>query len=235
MWHKPCRTFHPWCLCIKTRCLFIYVCAPIRDQWVQATDLTEGLDGCCRPWHLCRWCPKHHFCGKCPQLNHCGRCPHTLSQRPIWPHRTENGNISGPYASVSPDTPATILSVYIPSNSHLTSRDLTYLTRNIWGQMLIIGNFNGHGYLYITMVASDCIPKATTIPKKSNPWFDQESREAPKARWALDKRVWQSRKLRGEIISAFRRSQAKAQRHFNQKKGQSWAEYVSKLSAVSIP
>ena len=23
MWHKPCRTFHPWCLCIKTRCLFI--------------------------------------------------------------------------------------------------------------------------------------------------------------------------------------------------------------------
>ena len=25
MWHKPCRTFHPWCLCIKTRCLFIYI------------------------------------------------------------------------------------------------------------------------------------------------------------------------------------------------------------------
>ena len=23
MWHKPCRTFHPWCLFIKTRCLFI--------------------------------------------------------------------------------------------------------------------------------------------------------------------------------------------------------------------
>ena len=21
MWHKPCRTFHPWCLCTKTRCL----------------------------------------------------------------------------------------------------------------------------------------------------------------------------------------------------------------------
>ena len=25
MWHKPCRTFHPWCPCIKTRCLFIFV------------------------------------------------------------------------------------------------------------------------------------------------------------------------------------------------------------------
>ena len=25
MWHKPCRTFHPWCLCIKTRCLYCTV------------------------------------------------------------------------------------------------------------------------------------------------------------------------------------------------------------------
>ena len=24
MWHKPCRTFHPWCPCIKTRCLYSY-------------------------------------------------------------------------------------------------------------------------------------------------------------------------------------------------------------------
>ena len=23
MWHKPCRTFHPWCLYIKTRCLLL--------------------------------------------------------------------------------------------------------------------------------------------------------------------------------------------------------------------
>ena len=26
MWHKPCRTFHPWCPCIKTRCLFSLWC-----------------------------------------------------------------------------------------------------------------------------------------------------------------------------------------------------------------
>ena len=25
MWHKPCRTFNPWCLCIKTRCLLAFV------------------------------------------------------------------------------------------------------------------------------------------------------------------------------------------------------------------
>ena len=84
---------------------------------------------------------------------------------------------------------------------------------------------------HITKAANDCIPRATTIPKKSNPWFDEECREALKARRALDKRVWQSRELRGETISAFRRSQVKARRLFNQKKRQSWAEYVSKLSA----
>ena len=46
------------------------------------------------------------------------------------------------------DTPVTILSVYIPSNNHLTSRDLTYLTRNIRGQILITGDFNGHSCLW---------------------------------------------------------------------------------------
>ena len=28
MWHKPCRTFHPWCPCIKTRCLLSFVTTP---------------------------------------------------------------------------------------------------------------------------------------------------------------------------------------------------------------
>ena len=36
MWQKPCRTFHPWCPCIKTRCLSPYVLiaiiiAPVTD------------------------------------------------------------------------------------------------------------------------------------------------------------------------------------------------------------
>ena len=31
MWHKPCRTFHPWCLCIKTRCLLTILVAEERD------------------------------------------------------------------------------------------------------------------------------------------------------------------------------------------------------------
>ena len=83
---------------------------------------------------------------------------------------------------------------------------------------------------HITKAANECIPRATTIPKKSNPWFDEECREALKARRALDERVEHSRELRRETISAFRRSQVKARQLFNQKKRQSWAEYVSKLS-----
>ena len=84
---------------------------------------------------------------------------------------------------------------------------------------------------HITKAANDSIPRATTIPKKSNPWFDEECREALKARRALDKRVRQSREFRGESLSAFRKLQAQARRLFNQKKRKSWAEYVSKLSA----
>ena len=41
MWHKPCRTFHPWCLCIKTRCLYVYDMQP---QWVHWFCFRGGLD-----------------------------------------------------------------------------------------------------------------------------------------------------------------------------------------------
>ena len=44
MWHKPCRTFNPWCLCIKTRCLFNsiftnYAC----DSWMQSWWLSGAV------------------------------------------------------------------------------------------------------------------------------------------------------------------------------------------------
>ena len=47
----------------------------------------------------------------------------------------------------------------------------------------------------LTKAANDCIPRATTIPKKSNPWFDEECQEALKARRALDERVEHSREF----------------------------------------
>ena len=33
MWHKPCRTFNPWCLCIKTRCLSHRYDTPRSSVW----------------------------------------------------------------------------------------------------------------------------------------------------------------------------------------------------------
>ena len=76
-------------------------------------------------------------------------------------------------------------------------------------------------------------PKGNHHPQEIKPLVWRRMPGSPEglARRALDKRVRQSRELRGETISAFRRSQAKARRLFNQKKRQSWAEYVSKLSA----
>ena len=43
-------------------------------------------------------------------------------------------------------SPVTILSVYIPSSDHLTTQDLSRLIRGLNGQILIIGDFNGHSY-----------------------------------------------------------------------------------------
>ena len=36
MWHKPCRTFHPWCPCTKTRCLSSK--QVLTASWVQSHD-----------------------------------------------------------------------------------------------------------------------------------------------------------------------------------------------------
>ena len=108
-----------------------------------------------------------------------------------------------------------------------TKPDVIMISEDILGEADPLHSFVEH----ITKATNECIPRATTIPKKSNPWFDEDCREALKVRRAPEKRVRHSPELRGETISAFRRSQAKARWLFNQKKRQSWAEYVSKLSA----
>ena len=41
MWHKPCRTFHPWCPCFKTRCLCIYA-AQQRYELVPRCHMWSG-------------------------------------------------------------------------------------------------------------------------------------------------------------------------------------------------
>ena len=48
MWHKPCRTFHPWCPCIKTRCLSVQLLRTenrhVPDWWL-----------CMAPYRWQRW------------------------------------------------------------------------------------------------------------------------------------------------------------------------------------
>ena len=53
MWHKPCRTFHPWCPCIKTRCLsislkwcYLRVMAPqppATSTWYWSRDKVDAI------------------------------------------------------------------------------------------------------------------------------------------------------------------------------------------------
>ena len=46
MWHKPCRTFHPWCVCIKTRCLYSCDVAPchLASTQIVGTSDKESLN-----------------------------------------------------------------------------------------------------------------------------------------------------------------------------------------------
>ena len=71
---------------------------------------------------------------------------------------------------------------------------LENITEDILGEVGPLHSFVKH----ITKAGNDSIPRATTIPRKSNPWFDEECREALKARRALDKKARRSREIRGE-------------------------------------
>ena len=65
-------------------------------------------------------------------------------------------------------------------------------------------SFVGH----VIDAATDSIPRATTVPKKSNPWFDEECREMLKTRRALDRNVHRGRGPRVETLMSFKRTQA---------------------------
>ena len=104
---------------------------------------------------------------------------------------------------------------------------------------------------HVIDAAKDSIPRATTIPKKCNPWFDEECREMLKTRRALDRKVHRGRGPRVETLMSFRRTQAEARRLFTQKKenhghnmcqnstptlllrtcGTDWGKYLVKMSA----
>ena len=65
-------------------------------------------------------------------------------------------------------------------------------------------SFVGH----VIDAAKDSIPRATTVRKKSNPWFDEECWEMLKTRRALDRKVHRGGGPREETLMFFRRTQA---------------------------
>ena len=68
--------------------------------------------------------------------------------------------------------------------------------------------------MLVISAAKDSIPRATTVPKKSNPWFEEECREMLRARRALDRKVHRG----AETLMSFRRTQAQARRLFTRGK-----------------
>ena len=77
-------------------------------------------------------------------------------------------------------------------------------------------------------ICDKCIPKTSTSPKKSNPWYNQDCKEAIKERkQALSKFCKYPTKENLNNVRLFR---AKARRTIKSAKRKSWRTYVSKLN-----
>ena len=74
MWHKPCRTFHPWCPCIKTRCLCCdYIISSCGVRWKKFPRYWPFVRGIHR-WpvnspHKGKWRGALMFCMICAWIN----------------------------------------------------------------------------------------------------------------------------------------------------------------------
>ena len=77
-------------------------------------------------------------------------------------------------------------------------------------------------------ISSKCIPKTSTNPTKSNPWYNDECKEAIKTRIkALNKFKKYPTKDNLNEVKVFR---AKARRTIKISKRKSWRSYVSKIN-----
>ena len=77
-------------------------------------------------------------------------------------------------------------------------------------------------------ISKECIPQTSTNPTKSNPWFNEDLKEAIKQRkQALSKFKRSPNTNNLNDIKVFR---AKARRTFKISKRKSWSSYVSKFN-----
>ena len=77
-------------------------------------------------------------------------------------------------------------------------------------------------------ISEKCIPKTSTNPKKSNPWYNDDCKEAIKQRKQTLSRFCKI--PTNENLNTYRNSRAKARRTIKSAKRKSWRTYVSKLN-----
>ena len=77
-------------------------------------------------------------------------------------------------------------------------------------------------------ISEKCIPKTSTNPKKSNPWYNDDCKEAIKQRKQTLSRFCKF--STNENLNTYRNSRAKARRTIKSDKRKSWRTYVSKLN-----
>ena len=77
-------------------------------------------------------------------------------------------------------------------------------------------------------ISEKCIPKTSTNPKKSNPWYNDDCKEAIKQR--KDTLLKFCKFPTHENLNTYRNSRAKARRTIKSAKRKSWRTYVSNLN-----
>ena len=77
-------------------------------------------------------------------------------------------------------------------------------------------------------ISEKCIPKTSANPKKSNPWYNDDCKEAIKQRKQTLSRFCKF--PTNENLNTYRNSRAKARRTIKSAKRKSWRTYVSKLN-----
>ena len=77
-------------------------------------------------------------------------------------------------------------------------------------------------------ISEKCIPKTSTNPKKSNPWYNDECKEAIKQR--KDTLSKFCKFSTHENLNTYKNSTAKARRTIKSAKRKSWRTYVSNLN-----
>ena len=77
-------------------------------------------------------------------------------------------------------------------------------------------------------ISEKCIPKTSTNPKKSNPWYNDDCKEAIKQRKQTLSKFCKF--PTNENLNTYRNSRAKARQTIKSGKRKSWRTYVSKLN-----